>query len=145
MGILFGCLLVDRPEKFVDHKSAHSEKEGILEDDLNVNNKSENGSANIYPEDRDNSNENVSDSKSLTQQEDNISQSMKEYSELDFYDGEKGGPNTTLAVEQTMETLFNEIGPTTHTPSSIAEDRLIRYIRNEGIEGVILLFFCCPL
>jgi len=147
LGIVFGCLLLDHPERFADQSmrdEAAEELEGdrkVIIEDLEENDSIENLEydttfSNLFNQTK----VNMSD----------IQESLLEYSEEDFDDLKN--EETTKEEEMNMqdddgevEQLLEDIEP---SPEMKHYKKLIHYIKNEGIEAIIgsfLKLFCSIL
>ena len=134
LGIAFGFLLVDRPEKFADQKLRENADREIVFDNLE-NSEEDTNNATVRDESAEIEIENWD--------EDDIEESLKEYSEENFDEianltrkrrnaEKKNDYHDGLQKDIEVENAPEDIEPSAETKSY---RKIIRYIKNEGIEG----------
>eukprot|EP00092_Neocalanus_flemingeri_P027706 GFUD01030071.1.p1 GENE.GFUD01030071.1~~GFUD01030071.1.p1 ORF type:complete len:328 (+),score=95.45 GFUD01030071.1:75-1058(+) len=149
LGIAFGSLLVDRPERFADQNLRDdtdrelSEERKVLFNDLEQN--EEDTVLPDYATEQTNATLSDESSEMEGSDDDDILESLIEYSEENFDDfdnmtsqeREAGGTNNyddILKEDIIVEEAMEKIEPSSEMKSY---QKMIRYIKNEGIEAII--------
>jgi len=167
LGIIFGSLLLDRPESFADQKLRKNADIDIAEkrqidiltsmttDNINTTLSGENDE--MYSSDEEDIAESLMEYSDIVDdidgsEDDDIAESLLEYSEENFDSFENvtikesnDNQNGTLKEDNDVEERMEEIEPSAESKNY---KRIIRYIKNEGIEAIIgsfLKLFCSIL
>ena len=141
LGIVFGSLLVDRPERFAGHKlSDNFEKENAEERQIvrdSLESREEDDIVASYTTSTNDVTVNNS-SGDINIRDEDILESLDEYSEENFNYftmgeiDDKTGYDDILKEDIEVEEALKEIEP---SPEMKSYQKIIRYIKNEGIEG----------
>jgi len=149
LGVVFGSLLLDRPERFADQnlrekvEQENKEERQIIISELEGESSEENNRTTNYTV-------SVNSSSEIENIDEDIEDSLIEYSEENFDEftesvTEKDEFTDILKEDIEIEEAMEEIEPSTEMKSY---HKLIKYIKKEGIEAIIgslLKLFCSIL